>query len=251
MDYEAVVLDEAALVEEEIEPLAGGELAAFVLLRDALLPPPCSASACRRWRSSRRFRGSGMGRNIAGAEPRRREAREERERMRIVSFWYVSRRWDVYCGGMAIDLVQKSDLADRLSHQVIGAAIEVHRSLGPGLLESAYATCLGHELSLRRLEHQREVALPVFYKGVRLPCSYRADFLIEGVLLVEVKAVEEVTAIHLAQVLTYLRLLRLPLALLMNFNVPVLGRGIRRIVNQHRPTKDKVFGPFAPFASSR
>lgn len=152
---------------------------------------------------------------------------------------------------MQLDLAQRSDLAERLSHQVIGAAIEVHRCLGPGLLESAYATCLAHELSLRGLEHRREVELPVSYKGVRFPCSYRADILVEGALLLEVKAVEGVSPVHLAQVLTYLRLLRLSLALLINFNVPVLGKGIRRVVNQHRPTQDKAFATFAPFVPSR
>jgi GxxExxY protein len=152
---------------------------------------------------------------------------------------------------MRLDQVQRSDRADRLSRDVIGAAIEVHRCLGPGLLENAYATCLGHELLLRRLDHRREVALPVSYKGVQFPCSYRADLLVEDVLLVEIKAVEELTPIHMAQVLTYLRLLHLPLALLINFNVPVLRKGIRRVVNEHRPTNDKAFASFASFASSR
>jgi len=120
-----------------------------------------------------------------------------------------------------------------LSGQVISAAIEVHRALGPGLLESTYQACLCHELTLRGLAwvQQREISLQ--YKGVRLHSAYRIDLLVEGRLVVEVKATEAVTPIHHAQLLTYLKLLHLRFGLLINFNVGVLARGVKRVVNGH------------------
>ncbi|MFV9504663.1 MAG: GxxExxY protein [Oscillochloridaceae bacterium umkhey_bin13] len=121
--------------------------------------------------------------------------------------------------------------ADQLSKELIGAAIEVHRALGPGLLESAYEVCLGHELELRGIAYKRQVALPVAYKGVQLDCGYRLDLLVGDLVIVEIKAVEEVKPIHEAQLLTYLRLKGLWLGLLINFNVPVLKQGIKRLVN--------------------
>jgi GxxExxY protein len=120
--------------------------------------------------------------------------------------------------------------ADQLSKELIGAAIEVHRALGPGLLESAYEVCLGHELELRGIAYKRQVALPVTYKGVQLDCGYRLDLLVGDLIIIEIKAVEEVKPIHEAQLLTYLRLKGLWLGLLINFNVPVLKQGIKRIV---------------------
>ena len=118
-----------------------------------------------------------------------------------------------------------------MSEKVIGAAIEVHRALGPGLLESSYQTCLCRELTLRGLlwEQQKEVAL--WYKGVRIRSAYRIDFLVEDRLIVEVKAIEALKPIHRAQLLTYLKLLRLRLGLLINFNVDTLVNGVRRVVN--------------------
>lgn len=121
--------------------------------------------------------------------------------------------------------------ADQLSKQIIGAAIEVHRALGPGLLESAYEACLSHELSLRRLPHIRQLALPLVYKGVQLDCGYRLDLLVGDLVVIEIKAVEALEPIHDAQLLTYLRLKGLWLGLLINFNVPVLKQGIKRLVN--------------------
>ncbi|NCC32883.1 MAG: GxxExxY protein [Chloroflexia bacterium] len=118
----------------------------------------------------------------------------------------------------------------QLSHNVIGAAIEVHRALGPGLLESAYETCLCHELGLRGLSFQRQVPLPLTYKGVQLDCGYRIDLVVAGELLLELKAVEQILPIHEAQLLTYLRLTGIKLGLLINFNVPVLKQGIIRRV---------------------
>jgi GxxExxY protein len=119
---------------------------------------------------------------------------------------------------------------DDLTQQVIGAAIEVHRVLGPGLLESAYEQCLARELSLRGVQFKTQVDLPVEYKGVRLEVGYRMDFVVERSLLLELKAVEKVLPIHEAQVLTYLRLSGLHVALLLNFGEKVLKDGLRRIV---------------------
>jgi len=121
--------------------------------------------------------------------------------------------------------------ADLLSEKIIGAAIDVHQALGPGLLESAYEACLGHELSLRGIAHMRQVALPVVYKGVTLDCGYRLDFLVGQLVIVELKTVAALIPIHEAQLLTYLRLKGLWLGLLINFNVPLLKQGIKRMVN--------------------
>ncbi len=114
---------------------------------------------------------------------------------------------------------------------IIAAAIEVHKHLGPGLLESAYEECLCRELALRGVPFERQVPLPVEYKGVKLDCGYRLDLLVWGEIIVEIKAVEKLEPIHEAQLLTYLRLKGLRLGLLINFNVPYLKEGIRRLVN--------------------
>lgn len=111
---------------------------------------------------------------------------------------------------------------------VIGAAIEVHRSLGPGLLESAYEECLCRELALREIPYERQRVLPVEYKGIRLESGYRIDLLVANSVVVEIKAVEELLPIHEAQLLTYLRLGGWTLGLLINFNVEVLRKGIKR-----------------------
>ncbi len=119
---------------------------------------------------------------------------------------------------------------NQITETIIGAAIEVHRVLGPGLLESSYEECLCRELTLRRLPFERQRPLPVEYKGVHLDCGYRLDVLVADTVVVEVKAVERVLPIHEAQLLTYLRLGGWKVGLLINFNVPVLKRGIRRCV---------------------
>ena len=119
---------------------------------------------------------------------------------------------------------------DPISAMVIGAAIEVHRVLGPGLLESAYEECLCHELSLRGIAFERQLALPVDYKGVRLNCGYRLDIVLPGKLVIEIKAAEALAPIHDAQLLTYLKLSGIRTGLLLNFNVPLLRDGIRRLV---------------------
>jgi GxxExxY protein len=117
---------------------------------------------------------------------------------------------------------------------VIGAAIEVHRHLGPGLLESAYESCLAYELRQRGIKVEAQQVLPVMYKGLALDAGYRLDLLVEQTLIVEIKSVEELHPIHTAQVLTYLKQMKLSLGLLINFNVPLLRNGIKRIVYKHK-----------------
>ena len=120
---------------------------------------------------------------------------------------------------------------EELSEAILGAAIEVHRATGPGLLESAYQNFLAHELTLRGIKFEREVPLPVVYKGVRLECGYRMDFLVEGRIVLEVKAVEKLIAIHEAQLLTYLKLSGKHVGLMINFNSAVIRNSlIRRIL---------------------
>jgi len=120
---------------------------------------------------------------------------------------------------------------DEISKIVIGAAIEVHKHLGPGLLESAYEECLCHELDLHGLAYERQKALHVTYKGKTLDCGYKLDIIIEKLVILELKSVEKVDPIHEAQLLTYLKLSECKLGILINFNVPVLKNGIKRIVN--------------------
>ena len=115
-----------------------------------------------------------------------------------------------------------------ITERVIGAAIEVHRALGPGLLESAYEVCLAHELALRSIAFERQRPQLVTYKGVSIDASYRIDFVIEGLVLVELKAVSDLLPIHEAQVLTYLRLSGIDVGLLMNFHARLLRNSIRR-----------------------
>ena len=118
------------------------------------------------------------------------------------------------------------------SAEIIGACIEVHRHLGPGLLESAYEQCLAHELGLRNLSFVRQQRLPVRYKGTHLDCGYRIDFIVGDTILLEIKAVDSLRPIHTAQVLTYLKLTGLMTGILVNFNVPVLKSGIRRLTRK-------------------
>jgi len=118
---------------------------------------------------------------------------------------------------------------DALSGRVIGAAIEVHRELGPGLLESTYERCLVHELRERGIECVCQMPLPVVYKGVQIDCGYRIDLLVEQTLMIELKSVDALQRIHEAQLLTYMKLARVPLGLLINFNTTPLKNGIRRL----------------------
>jgi GxxExxY protein len=110
---------------------------------------------------------------------------------------------------------------------IIGVAIEVHRHLGPGLLESAYEECLCHELHLLELSFERQVPLPILYKGLRLDCGYKIDLIVEGEVILELKAVEHILPVHEAQLLTYLKLAGKRIGLLINFNVPLLAQGIK------------------------
>lgn len=121
---------------------------------------------------------------------------------------------------------------DALTEKIIGAAIEVHRNLGPGLLESTYEICLCHELSLRGLQFRRQVALPVAYKGINLDAGYRLDVVVEDQVVLELKAVDSIQSVHEAQLMTYLKLSGYQIGLLMNFNVKYLKQGIKRIVHQ-------------------
>ena len=118
---------------------------------------------------------------------------------------------------------------DLVSERVIGLAIEVHRALGPGLLESTYEECLDYEMAQSGLAFRRQVPLPIVYKAVRLDCGYRIDFIVEERLVVELKTVEKLLPIHDAQLLTYLKLTGIRIGLLMNFNVAVLKNGLRRL----------------------
>ena len=121
-----------------------------------------------------------------------------------------------------------------LTQEIIGAAIKIHRKLGPGLLESAYEACLAYELQKlgRRVERQR--AVPLFYEGVKLDCGFRADLIVEGRVVVELECKESLHPVDLAQLLSHLRLLNLPLGLLINFHVLVLKDGVRRLANNYR-----------------
>ena len=121
---------------------------------------------------------------------------------------------------------------DTVTEEVIGAAIEVHRHLGPGLLESVYEECLCYELSQLRLAFQRQVPLPISYKGVKLDCGYRMDLVVEDSVVIEVKAIECLLPVHSAQLLTYLKLSGKNVGLLMNFHEAVLRRGLKRMVNE-------------------
>ena len=118
-----------------------------------------------------------------------------------------------------------------LTHEIIGAAIEVHRVLGPGLLESAYLECLCREFSLRRLRFERKVQLPVAYSGIRLDCGYEMDLVVDGKVVHEIKYVEKLAPVHEAQLLTYLKLSGLRLGLLMNVNTVLLTDGTKRMVH--------------------
>ncbi len=123
-------------------------------------------------------------------------------------------------------------LHEQLTESVIGAAVGVHRALGPGLLESAYEECLCHELHLRGIAFERQAALPVEYKGVKLDCGYRLDLIVENALILEVKCVEHVLPVHEAQLLTYLKMTGKRVGLILNFNVPALTRGgiVRKVL---------------------
>jgi GxxExxY protein len=132
-------------------------------------------------------------------------------------------------GGM--DEENERDRLNRLSNVVIGAALRVHSELGPGMLESAYEECTLFELTDKGLHVERQKPLPLIYRGHRLDCGYRVDMIVEDAIVIEVKAIERLEKVHSAQVLSYLRQLKLKLGLLINFNVKWLQDGIKRVVN--------------------
>jgi GxxExxY protein len=133
---------------------------------------------------------------------------------------------------------------DLLSEQIIAACIEIHRHLGPGLLESAYEECLCHELSLRGIPFRRQVEVPVLYKGISLDCGYRLDLVVGERIVVELKAVDSLSSLHVAQLLTYLKLTSFEVGLLANFNVALLKHGLRRLT--HRNVSSDLPGSPAP-----
>jgi GxxExxY protein len=128
--------------------------------------------------------------------------------------------------------MEEKDRLDSITRRIIGAAIELHRRLGPGRLESAYETCLAFELRQMGLKIEQQKALPVVYRDVKLDCGYRLDLVVEDSVLVQIKAIEQRAPIHDAQLLSYLRLSEKRVSLLINFHVRVLKNGLRRIVNE-------------------
>ena len=126
---------------------------------------------------------------------------------------------------MVLDIEQ-----DPVNAKVTGSAIEVHKHLGPGLLESAHEECLAFELRQQGIDFQRQVLLPILYKGIQLDCAYRMDLVVERYLIIEIKTVEQLLPIHQAQLLTYLKLSDLKFGLLLNFNVALLRDGIKRMI---------------------
>jgi GxxExxY protein len=129
--------------------------------------------------------------------------------------------------------MEEKDRLDSITRRIIGAAIEVHRRLGPGLLESAYETCLAYELRQIGFKVEQQKPLPIVYKEVKLDCGYRLDLIVEDSVVVEVKAVEQLAPIHDAQLLSYLRLSERRVGLIINFHVRVLKNGLKRIVNDY------------------
>lgn len=131
---------------------------------------------------------------------------------------------------------------EQTAHQIVEAAFKVHSALGPGLLESAYQTCFEYELRQQGLKVACEVTLPILYKGVTLDCGYRIDMLVEDSIIIENKAVDQLQPIHQAQLLTYLKLRNCTLGFLINWNVPLIKNGIKRMVNHHPESIKNVSG---------
>jgi GxxExxY protein len=123
---------------------------------------------------------------------------------------------------------------DKIASEIVDAAFKVHSKLGPGLLESAYEACMAHELTKRGFLVERQKPQPVFYDGLEIEVGYRLDILVDDTIIIELKAVEQLAPIHQAQLMTYLKLSGKSIGFLINFNVPLIKQGIRRIANQHR-----------------
>jgi GxxExxY protein len=132
-------------------------------------------------------------------------------------------------------------MPSHLTQEIIGAAIKIHRKLGPGLLESAYEACLAYELQKLGWKIERRKAVPLFYEGVKLDCGFRADLIVDGRVAVELKCKEALHPVDEAQLLSHLRVLNLPLGLLINFHVMVLKDGIRRLANNYREPVESIY----------
>jgi GxxExxY protein len=132
-------------------------------------------------------------------------------------------------------------MLSHLTQEIIGAAIKIHRKLGPGLLESAYQACMAHELQNLGRRVERQKAVPLIYEGVKLDCGFRADLIVEGKVAVELKCKEALHPVDEAQLLSHLRLLNLPLGLLINFHVMVLKDGIKRLANNYREPVESIY----------
>jgi GxxExxY protein len=132
-------------------------------------------------------------------------------------------------------------MLSNLTQEIIGAAIKIHRKLGPGLLESAYEACMAHELQNLRRRVERQKAVPLIYEGVKLDCGFRADLIVEGRVAVELKCKEALHPVDEAQLLSHLRLLNLPIGLLINFHVMVLKDGIKRLANNYREPVESIY----------
>jgi GxxExxY protein len=143
-------------------------------------------------------------------------------------------------------MIEKTHPANEVTDKIIGAAIEVHRQLGPGLLESAYEECLCHELTRRGVGFRRQVHLPINYKGLKLDCGYRMDLVAEDAVVVEIKAIETLLPIHSAQLLTYLKSSGKQVGLLINFNETALKHGLKRIVNRYTGPPPEPLNPPRP-----
>jgi GxxExxY protein len=128
---------------------------------------------------------------------------------------------------------------NQITEIIIGAAIRVHRALGPGLLESVYLACLVYELAAEGFKVETQVALPVVYRGVRLECGFRADLLVEGCVLAEIKSIEHLAPVHQAQMITYLRLSGCPVGLILNFNTKMMRDGVKRVVHSFPTASQK------------
>ncbi len=126
--------------------------------------------------------------------------------------------------------IYKDYAESKLTEEIIGAAIEVHKVLGPGLLETAYQACMERELDIRRIQFEKQKSLPIEYKGIKLDCDYRLDLFVEKKVVVELKTVEELASVHEAQLLTYMKLTGCKIGLLINFNVSVLKNGVKRMI---------------------
>jgi GxxExxY protein len=132
----------------------------------------------------------------------------------------------------AIAMLAPLDTINGITSRIIKCAIEAHRTIGAGLLENVYASCLAHEMTLQGLRFERECMYPVIYRGVILSCSYKIDLLIEDLVVVELKSVETVLPVHRAQLLTEMKLANMPAGLLLNFKVPMMKEGITRLLNR-------------------